>query len=710
MTEPDAKGRLDGWKRIAKHLNRHVRTVRRWEKDEGLPVRRLMHDKQASVYAYRSELDAWLAQRDEAAMQGKTGPARRPAHIGARLLLLTVPLLIAVALVVWHWQTSETTVPKVPGEWDWVLISEFDNRTGEEMLDGAVEYALQRELANSSFVNVAPRARVNDVLQLMKLPPDTQIDAAIGREISMRDGDIRFLINGRIEKLGGKYLITAELVNPADGVSLASVSTEAVGQAAILDHVGYLAKDVRAELGESVASIEAGEAMLEKVSTPSLYALKLFSEANRVMASPERHLALAMLEEAVRVDPDFASAHLLLWYALNERGQEARATQHLENAMALAEKATERERLFILATYYYGHLNNETKAIETYEVLLRIYPDHFWANGNLANHYESLGRLEESYRYRKRNADWRPNSISGQIDALQVAVATGDRTGRKLYLERIQKLPDKIPYFQARVTMLPVLEAWVGGEYENAVIELDKLVESMTPRELISDNSLYALVRSMCLALGRLQRFKEISDFRDGKGWFEVLLDFDSGNPDPLYEYLEIERLDYFIAALHAMAGQEDKARAIIDNPRTAQNLFLPHLKRHWEHAALGQLALSEGRWEESVALFADYSMILNVLAKDFHLFAMHSMAQAYVALGRTGLAIDVLETARRQKNLTVFDPGATYMWQRNQVYLHELYRAEGRYSEAQYVAMELRDALRAADANHPFLSVLDEQ
>jgi hypothetical protein len=51
--------RLDGWKRIANYLHRDVRTVRRWEKQQNLPVRRLMHDKLATVYAYRSELDAW---------------------------------------------------------------------------------------------------------------------------------------------------------------------------------------------------------------------------------------------------------------------------------------------------------------------------------------------------------------------------------------------------------------------------------------------------------------------------------------------------------------------------------------------------------------------------------------------------------------------------------------------------------------------------
>lgn len=53
---------------------------------------------------------------------------------------------------------------------DWVLITAFENRTGEELLDGTVEAALGRELANSRFVNVVPRTRIGDALRLMRRP------------------------------------------------------------------------------------------------------------------------------------------------------------------------------------------------------------------------------------------------------------------------------------------------------------------------------------------------------------------------------------------------------------------------------------------------------------------------------------------------------------------------------------------------------------
>jgi len=60
----DARGRrLESWKEIAAYLGRDVTTVRRWEKREGMPVHRHVHDKGGSVYAFSSELDAWLQSR-----------------------------------------------------------------------------------------------------------------------------------------------------------------------------------------------------------------------------------------------------------------------------------------------------------------------------------------------------------------------------------------------------------------------------------------------------------------------------------------------------------------------------------------------------------------------------------------------------------------------------------------------------------------------
>lgn len=68
--DPSDRDRLESWKEIAAHLGREVRTVQRWEKYEGLPVRRHGHEQRGSVFAYREEIEQWRAGRQNQATAG----------------------------------------------------------------------------------------------------------------------------------------------------------------------------------------------------------------------------------------------------------------------------------------------------------------------------------------------------------------------------------------------------------------------------------------------------------------------------------------------------------------------------------------------------------------------------------------------------------------------------------------------------------------
>ena len=74
--EQPLEDRLDSWKEIAAHLSRDVTTVQRWEKREGMPVHRHLHDRMGSVYASRAELDAWSRSRN----LRTTSPRQIPLH------------------------------------------------------------------------------------------------------------------------------------------------------------------------------------------------------------------------------------------------------------------------------------------------------------------------------------------------------------------------------------------------------------------------------------------------------------------------------------------------------------------------------------------------------------------------------------------------------------------------------------------------------
>ena len=82
--------RLESWKEIAAYLKRGVRTVRRWEEEEGLPVHRQLHKKRGTVYAYGPELDAWREGRRE----DRTSPRRTPTtgqSLPKRVMIAVLP-------------------------------------------------------------------------------------------------------------------------------------------------------------------------------------------------------------------------------------------------------------------------------------------------------------------------------------------------------------------------------------------------------------------------------------------------------------------------------------------------------------------------------------------------------------------------------------------------------------------------------------------
>src|SRR5688572_6577889 len=88
--QPDkSTAQLEGWKAIAAYLNRDVRTAKRWETTEGLPVHRHRHAARSSVYAFQGELDAWRAKRQPL-------PQGQPPFTPSRRALILAPAMLAM--------------------------------------------------------------------------------------------------------------------------------------------------------------------------------------------------------------------------------------------------------------------------------------------------------------------------------------------------------------------------------------------------------------------------------------------------------------------------------------------------------------------------------------------------------------------------------------------------------------------------------------
>jgi Tol biopolymer transport system component len=119
--ERPVEDRLDSWKEIAAYLKRDVTTVQRWEKREGMPVHRHLHDRMGSVYASRAELDAWTRSRNlrGAHENGNDALAPDPPAPGAGsptktsrsrwmsvLLVLLAAGTLAIGAILWLYRTD----------------------------------------------------------------------------------------------------------------------------------------------------------------------------------------------------------------------------------------------------------------------------------------------------------------------------------------------------------------------------------------------------------------------------------------------------------------------------------------------------------------------------------------------------------------------------------------------------------------------------
>ena len=729
---PSASDRLDSWKEIAAYFKRDVRTVQRWEQNEGMPVHRHVHGRQGTVYAFRSEIDVWWnngrAHLEEAPFVPPATAPRQWVPWAAAAAGLGMAVIAAVSF----WPNGPA--PLDFHERDWVLIADFENRTGETILDGTLEYALTRELSNSRFVNVVPQERIADVLRLMHLPADARIDQASGCEIALRDGEIRSLLIGRVEKLDSTYVLGTSIISPTTGATVASVTREAVGEPALVAAIRQLSNDVRETLGEALVSIDQSAAPLVKVTTPSLRALQLYSQADAVIAGRSRPngdaVAEELLKQAVAADPAFASGYVHLAWALRNQGRpQEEYLSAAQTAVELADTTTDRERYFILGSYY-GMVGQDENAVTAYETLLRLYPDHYWGTNNLAFTYWQLGRLVESARLNVRLADLRPHDLRVNVDAAESLIAAPDMEPAEPYLSRAEALASAEgadPWLVARTNFLPVRASWRRGALEQALTTLTRVVAAGPPPTADARDFWLRRASRAYLGLGMLQAARDTAVQIASTEERYMALDLVAwarGDQQAVRDHVQgVEFPVAYSLMLLARANAVGEARnALADWARNVRAGRHPYAPLGWEpelaaieRVVLGELARLEGREGEAIRLLEEGLLFESPgqaltptrargrWAPEWYL-GWESLALAYLAQGEAARAAQVLDEASH-----VYPPprglGSTsVVWMNLETRRAQVYRQLGRQEEAARIEAELLELLAHADADHPIL------
>jgi len=641
--------------------------------------------------------------------------AQTPALASRRIGWITaafVVLAFTVTLALWQpWR------PRIAFQQrDWVLIARFENRTGEAIYDGPLEYALERELSNSQFANVVPRERIRDALALMKKPAETPVDAALGREVCLRDGGIAILLTGRIEKLDATYLLSTSVVDPQSGNLLASVSEEAANPHEVLAAVHRLSDRLRNTLGEKMASIQESNKKLEKVTTPSLRALQLYSEAKPLVEDNKFERAAAVLEQAVHEDARFASAHVLLALCYNHLGKFDEATRQDKRAFELVDETTDRERYFILASYDGGVLHDAKKAAEAYEVMLHLYPDDYVATSELANLYNHMGRLDEAGVLSLRAADMRPNNFDANFAAAGrfARRSNSNLLPAEIYLQRTEKIArenadGRAPYRLAAIQLLRAHRDWYQGDLKGAENEVEQFARTTNSISGAERDSLLHQLGYAYLLLGKLRAAEETFQTIRQDMRYESLVDLALIRGD---EKTLRELLPAWVKATKGV-NSAPQAMLLIQAGNLAEaphwiSIFREHrIPDAVINIVQGQLALARGDRKQAVSLLRENLEAVRNTAGRIYFLGTESLASTLQQQGDLPNALKLLDRAGELKGLAASFPPVGPMWLRVESRRAQLCRALGREQDARQIETELQHLLTYADPDHPIRLLL---
>ncbi|MDP3719956.1 MAG: hypothetical protein Q8T13_19520 [Acidobacteriota bacterium] len=128
---PAGDHRLDSWKAIADYLGRDIGTVRRWERLQGLPVRRVPGGRGSSVFAYTTEIDAWLkGPQSEAPVASQPAPQPIPVRWSGWVIAPLV-LIAMLALAFRGTSAPRADVAGLRAEVSKQSLTAFDAAGGE---------------------------------------------------------------------------------------------------------------------------------------------------------------------------------------------------------------------------------------------------------------------------------------------------------------------------------------------------------------------------------------------------------------------------------------------------------------------------------------------------------------------------------------------------------------------------------------------------
>jgi Flp pilus assembly protein TadD len=131
-------------------------------------------------------------------------------------------------------------------------------------------------------------------------------------------------------------------VNCQDGNTLAQQLVAASGKEKVLGALDQAAGKLRAQLGESLASVQKFDVPLDEATTSSLDALTAYSLGRRVIATEGEKSAIPYFQRAIELDPNFALAYTGLGTAYANLRESDLAKENYQKVYELRSRVSSR--------------------------------------------------------------------------------------------------------------------------------------------------------------------------------------------------------------------------------------------------------------------------------------------------------------------------------------------------------------------------------
>ena len=301
--------------------------------------------------------------------------------------------LVIIGFAVWK------MIPHRAGPKRAIAVIGFTNRTGDQNLDylqEAIPNLLITSLEQSGHFQVTSWERLKDLLRQSGRDAAALGDEEAGFEVCRKEG-IASLVLGSYIKAGETFATDVKVLDVASKRILKTASSKGDGVSSVLKtQIDEISRTISRGLGPVSAKIEISQPKIAELTTSSMEAYNYFLRGRDDYEKFYYADARKFLEKAVALDPTFAVAYLYLGKVASAVADTKALTEAYEMAKKYAEKASEKERLFIEAEYASAVERDPEKRLRLLEELTRKYPQEKEFHTDLGLVYDGRLRYPEA--------------------------------------------------------------------------------------------------------------------------------------------------------------------------------------------------------------------------------------------------------------------------------------------------------------------------